>query len=149
MRDMSSSLKSSNNHKINQHQRRASIRKASSKNLLTMPKKQNPRNHKSKLSINSNSKSEHAKNNPKTNQLFPVKDPEQILPIVKKIIPNTLKRDAMFRYNVIPKKDFLAYLNKRYKNMSFVNKIMKQFYPSRDTLKYLDYLSVINNMLKW
>ena len=54
-----------------------------------------------------------------------MKDPVKILPTVKKIIPNSLKKDHLFQYNVIDRKDFLAYLNKRYKNMSFVGKIMR------------------------
>ena len=79
-----------------------------------------------------------------------MKDPVKVLPIVKKIIPkDSVKKDHLFLYNVIDKKDFLAYLNKRYKNMSFVTKIMRQFFPSKDKLKYLEYFGIINQMLKW
>ena len=80
----------------------------------------------SQKSQNSNSKTDKdVLVQPKINQFTLIKDPVKILPTVKKIIPNSLKKDHLFQYNVIDKKDFLAYLNKRYKNMSFVGKIMR------------------------
>lgn len=76
-------------------------------------------------------------------------NPENILHIVKKIIPNTLKKNHL--YNEITKKDFSAYIYARYKNMGFANKIIKFFYPSgsKEKMKYLDYFYAINIMLKW
>ena len=78
------------------------------------------------MSHKSNTWSDKEENkNPKANQLIVIKDPVKILPTVKLMIPNSLKKEHLFLYNVIDKKDFLAYLNKRYKNMSFVSKIMR------------------------
>jgi Ca2+-binding EF-hand superfamily protein len=52
----------------------------------------------------------------------------------------------------IPKRDFISYVNERYKGLSFAKKIIKFFYPSggeNKKMRFVDFYKQINIMLDW
>lgn len=91
--------------------------------------------------------------NIKTNSFHAIEDPYMIIQVIKKICSKNIRNEKEFLSINVYKKDLIAYIRSRYKNIGFCKKIIQFFFPNgtpeNAKMRYLDYYHLVNVMLNW